>query len=433
MMRIFMNYLIKVMLKKTAFCSLLLIFSISLAAQIPFKVTIDECQQWAVAQSSANVQKELNEQLLQVKLNDASSHYYPSLEVNGWASLQSQMPQLPTSIPGVEILSKDNYRIGLDLNQVLFDGGKIIYNRKFERLDNENEIHKLDLSINKIKEQIIMIYLNLLIIDKQTNILKTVQQTLDEQMSQLQFLLKEGVIYGNAVTQLEVEMLKVEQQMGELLATKESMKSSLSILTGKDLTNAEFVTPEIDWVALNTESNRLEFKIFANQISGLDYQRKLHYATTVPQIKLMVTGGYGRSTFDFFDNDFNWYYFVGVNLNVPVINWAKTTGVGNIINLQKSIMESQKSDFEKGNQIEIQEKINEIKRIESLLVLDKQITEKYEELTSTYRIQLLNGIITVYDYLKQQNDETSSLINQEVHRIQLLKAKYELLALKGKL
>jgi outer membrane protein TolC len=428
-----MNYLIKVMLKKTAFCSLLLIFSISLAAQIPFKVTIDECQQWAVAQSSANVQKELNEQLLQVKLNDASSHYYPSLEVNGWASLQSQMPQLPTSIPGVEILSKDNYRIGLDLNQVLFDGGKIIYNRKFERLDNENEIHKLDLSINKIKEQIIMIYLNLLIIDKQTNILKTVQQTLDEQMSQLQFLLKEGVIYGNAVTQLEVEMLKVEQQMGELLATKESMKSSLSILTGKDLTNAEFVTPEIDWVALNTESNRLEFKIFANQISGLDYQRKLHYATTVPQIKLMVTGGYGRSTFDFFDNDFNWYYFVGVNLNVPVINWAKTTGVGNIINLQKSIMESQKSDFEKGNQIEIQEKINEIKRIESLLVLDKQITEKYEELTSTYRIQLLNGIITVYDYLKQQNDETSSLINQEVHRIQLLKAKYELLALKGKL
>lgn len=432
-MRIFMNYLIKVMLKKTAFCSLLLIFSISLAAQIPFKVTIDECQQWAVAQSSANVQKELNEQLLQVKLNDASSHYYPSLEVNGWASLQSQMPQLPTSIPGVEILSKDNYRIGLDLNQVLFDGGKIIYNRKFERLDNENEIHKLDLSINKIKEQIIMIYLNLLIIDKQTNILKTVQQTLDEQMSQLQFLLKEGVIYGNAVTQLEVEMLKVEQQMGELLATKESMKSSLSILTGKDLTNAEFVTPEIDWVALNTESNRLEFKIFANQISGLDYQRKLHYATTVPQIKLMVTGGYGRSTFDFFDNDFNWYYFVGVNLNVPVINWAKTTGVGNIINLQKSIMESQKSDFEKGNQIEIQEKINEIKRIESLLVLDKQITEKYEELTSTYRIQLLNGIITVYDYLKQQNDETSSLINQEVHRIQLLKAKYELLALKGKL
>lgn len=429
----FMNKSTKMIPKKAVFIFLFSFFHFFLIAQTPFVVTIDECQQWAAAQSSANVQKELNAQLLQVKLNDASSHYYPSLEINGWVSYQSQTPQLPTSIPGVETLSKDSYRIGLDFYQVIFDGGKIIYNRKHEHLDNKNEIHKLDISINKIKEQIITIYLSLLIIDKQSNVLSTVQQTLNEQMAQLQVLLKEGVIYGNAITQLEVEMLKVEQQQGELLANKESLKSSLAILTGKDLTYAEFVVPKIDMVTLSTQSSRLEFKIFENQISGLDYQRKLHYATTIPQIGLLATGGYGRPTFDFFSNSFDWYYFVGINLNIPVINWAKTTGVGRIINLQKSILEAKKSDFEKGNQIEIQEKINEIKRIENLLVLDKQIIDKYQELTATYRTQLLNGIVTVYDYLKQQNDETNSLINQEVHRIQLLKAKYELMALKGEL
>jgi hypothetical protein len=44
---------------------------------------------------------------------------------------------------------------------------------------------------------------------------------------------KEGVVYGNADDQLELEAPKIEQQKGELKATKESINSSLSILTGK--------------------------------------------------------------------------------------------------------------------------------------------------------------------------------------------------------
>lgn len=396
-------------------------------------VTIEECQQWAIAQSSANVQKELNEQLLKVKISDASSHLYPSLEINGLVSYQSDVPQLPTSIPGVDVLAKDQYRVGLELYQVVFDGGKVFYNRRFERLANQTEIHKLNLTINQLKEQVITIFLNLLIIEKQTVILSNVEQTIKEQLDQLRVLLKEGVIYGNAVAQLEVEGLKIEQQKGELQATKESLISSLSILTGKDLSNATFLAPEIVEVEANTNSNRLEYRIFENEISGLDYQRKLHFANTIPQISLIGIGGYGRTTFDIFNNNFDWFYFVGLYVRIPVINWAKTAGVGNIINLQKSILEAQESDFEKANKIEIQEKLNEIKRIENLLILDNQITQKYKDITATYRIQLSNGTITVYDFIKQQNDEIQSLMNQEVHAIQLLKAKYELQALKGKL
>lgn len=396
-------------------------------------VTIEECQEWAIAQSSANVQKELNEQLLKVKINDASSHFYPTLEINGLISYQSQVPQLPLSIPGIDAISRDQYRVGLDLYQVLFDGGKIFYNRRYEKLANETEIYKLNLSINQLKEQVIAIYLNLLIIEKQIIILSNVESTIAEQLAQLRVLLKEGVIYATAVDQLELEELKIEQQKGELEATKESLISSLSILTGKELSQAEFKTPEFIEIEFNTNSKRLEYAIFENEISGLDYQRKLHYANTIPHISLIGTAGYGRTTFDIFSNNFDWFYFVGINFRIPVINWTKTAGVGNIIKLQKSILMAQESDFEKSNKIAIQEKLNEIRRIENLLVLDNQITEKYKSLTSTYRIQLMNGTITAYDFIKQQNDEIQSLISREVHSIQLLKAKYELLALKGNL
>ena len=396
-------------------------------------VTIEECQQWAVAQSSANVQKELNEQLLKVKLSDATSHYYPSLELLGVISYQSDVPQLPLTVSGMDKISKDQYRVGLELYQVLFDGGKIFFNRRYEHLANNTEINKLDLTINKLKEQVISLYLNLLIIDKQYAILTNVEKSMSDQLNQLRIMLKEGVIYGNAVVLLEVEQLKIEQQKGELQATKGSIIASLSILTGKDLSHAEFIVPDVADEEANTESFRLEYNIFKNNIAGLDYKKKLHYANTVPQISLIGIGGYGRSTFNLFSNQFDWFYYVGIFFRVPVINWAKTTGVGNIINFQKSILEAQQSDFEKENKISIQEKLNEIRRIEEMLRLDKQITDKYKEITATYRIQLANGSITVYDYIKQQNDEIQSLINQELHAFQLLKAKYELKALKGKL
>jgi hypothetical protein len=66
---------------------------------------------------------------------------------------------------------------------------------------------------------------------------------------------------------------------------------------------------------------------------------------------------------------------VGVRLNIPLIDWAKTSGVSNIINLQKSILSAKEVDFERANKVKIQEKLNEVKRIEDLLLLDKQIAE----------------------------------------------------------
>jgi len=395
-------------------------------------VTLEECQQWAISQSSANVQKELNAQLLNVKLDNAASHMFPTLEINGFLSFQSQVPQLPLSL-GVDKLSRDHYGIYLDFQQVLYAGSKLRYGRQYERMMNKSDIDKLDLSIHELKEKIISIYLNLLILDKQISLLSSVANTINEQLDQLNKLLKSGVVYGNTVAQLELEALKIEQQKGGLTSTKESLITSLSIITGKQLQGATFVVPESPNIQRNSSSSRLEFSLFEYSKKGLDYQRKFQISNSLPNFTFFASGGYGRPAFNTFSNKFEWSYILGIKFNIPVITWAKTIGIGNIINLQKKILESQERDFEKSNQIEIEDKWNEIQKIENLILLDKQITEKYKIITETSKIQLLNGTITAYDFIKQQNDELQSLINQEVHVMQLLKAKFEFLALKGEL
>lgn len=400
----------------------------------PTIVTIDQCQQWAVSQSSANKQKELNSQLLKVKLNNAGSHLFPKLEINGDVSYFSEAYQTNPYL--LNLPQKTQYHVGLDFEQVVMDGFKLYYGRQYEKLLNEAEIYKVELSINEMKEQIIAIYLNLLILDKQLAVLTNAQTTLDQQKNQMQVLEANGIIPASSIAQLEVEILKVAQSKGELKATKESLISSLSILTGQDLSNADFAMPDVPQTDINASSVRLEYNVFENAKRTMDYQRKLHLSSSMPKISLFATGGYGQpfyNTYYFLNPNANWYYAVGVRFKVPLIDWAKTSGIGKAINLQKTILESQQSDFEKSNRISIQEKNNEIKRIEDLLVLDNQITAKQKEITKAFSIQLLNGTISTYDYIKQQNGETQSLIDQEVHNIQLLKAKYELMALKGRL
>lgn len=423
-------------MQKVALVFFVILFSFVQTLSSQEIVTMKQCQEWAVSQSSANVQKELNAELLKVKLNDVSSHLYPKLEINGRISYQSDVPQLPDAFyTGYDLdrLSRDHYGITMDFEQVAFDGLKSLYGKKYEKMMNMTEINKLDLKINDLKEQVLAIYMNLLILDKQLVLLQNVEKTIDEQLEQLRVLHKEGVVYGNAVSELELQALKIEQQRSELVSTKKTLVASLSIITGKDLSNVTFEVPEEPVVDHQGTSSRLELDIFETSMMGLDFQRKMFVFNSLPTISVYATGGYGRPAYNFFDNNFKWFYQVGVNFKVPLISWAKTVGVGDIVMLQRQILESQRTEFKVFNSMKIQEKSNEIIKLENLLLLDQKITQKYAEITAAYKIQLLNGTITAYDYIKQQNDELQSLINQEVHSMQLLKAKFEMLALQGKL
>lgn len=396
-------------------------------------VTIEQCQQWAVSQTSANVQKDLNGQILKTNYHNAGAHLFPKLSINGRFAYESVDAPPLTPFDQNPEWARMQYHIGLDLEQVVFDGCKLFYGRQFARLQNDAEIYKIELSMNEIKAQVINLYLSLLILDKQIGIIQNVQSTFDDQLKQLRVLYKEGVIPQNDVSQLELEALKMEQNHDELQAKRESIISTLSILTGQDLSEATFTMPELSDFSATAPSNRLEFSIFENQLAQMEFQRKLHFSNSLPKISLFATGGYGRPDYQFYFARPDWYYMAGVSLRVPLIDWAKSTGVAKVIGIQKQILESQEADFKKSNQIAIQDKLNEINRLEHLIVLDKAINEKYAELTKTYSSQLANGTITVTDYIRQHNDELTSLMNQEIHNIQLLKTKYELMALRGEL
>ena len=56
---------------------------------------------------------------------------------------------------------------------------------------NRNGLHKLDLSLNRIKDQVIDVYLNLLIINKKIELLAIADASINEQYENAKVLLKE--------------------------------------------------------------------------------------------------------------------------------------------------------------------------------------------------------------------------------------------------
>ncbi|MBO7490983.1 MAG: TolC family protein [Bacteroidales bacterium] len=421
--------MVKSFFKKSVWLWGLLCISLTLSAQE--YVTLEQCQQWAISQTSANVQKDLNDQILKTNLNNESSYLFPKLSINGRFSYGNVDVSYPHPWADDINMARMQYHIGLDFEQVVFEGFRMHFGRQFARLQNEAEIAKIDLSLNEVKDKIVSIYLNLLIVNKQMGIIKSVQNTYDEQIKRLKVMLQEGVISQNTLSQLEVEALKMQQTYDELQANRESLVSTLEILTGRDFSNTEFLMPELPDVDNLDTNARLEYKLFDNQMRQMDFQRKIYLSNSLPKVALFATGGYGRPDYQFYLSRPDWYYLAGVTLKVPLIDWARSSGFGKVIDIQKEVLASQEADFRKSNMISIKEKQNEIVRIEKLIQLDSSITAKYAELTKTYSGQLANGTVTVFDYIKQHNDELQSRMNQELHHIQLLKAKYELMALKG--
>ncbi len=393
-------------------------------------VSLTECQTWAAAQSAAGVQQQLQEEFLQLKLKNASAHLLPSFEMNGEISYQSHVPQLPLAW-GVDELSKGHSGITLDFEQSVFQGGKYFYTRDYEKLNHDAELFELQNSINQLKEEVLLLYLNALIVDQQILLLASVENTINEQLQQLNALLKEGVVYGNAVAQLELEALKLEQQKNELLATKKTLARSLTIITGKDLSSAQFIVPELPEVTTEVPSQRIEYEQFNNQHARLDFQKKLHLSKNLPHLSVFATGGYGRPTYDIFSNQFDWFYMVGARIKVPITPWFTASGVEEGVQLQKKLLASKESDFTKFNTIKIEEKGNEIAKIEAQLALDHKIINKHAEIIKIAKVQLLNGEITAYDFIQQRSAEMEAQLQKEVHALLLIQAKYELMGLLG--
>lgn len=400
-------------------------------------VTLEQCHNWAVVNAPTHAQISKYEQLADIKQKEAVWSYLPKFEINAQATYQDPVLKIETENHLMEQFfpefPHDYYKFTFDLNMPIYDGGTTSNTKKYNRINSDLDLLNTEVTLFQLQEQINTIYLNIFFSEESLNILALHLENLNRDIAKVKASVENGTVLKSSLDILEAEKLKIEQQMVENHARRNYLIRMLSEYTGQDLSNATFVLPEVHVDMAEMATNRPEREMFSLQHEGLGYQKNLLRAQSLPKLNLFASGGYARSTYNMFDTDFGWQYMAGVSLKIPLINWFYTKVGQDYLSVQQEVIELQLDDYERNMRIQLLQKLSDIEKYTALIEQDKLIVEKRKSVIEATQTQLEEGVVTVNDYLKELNNQSEALFNQQLHKLQLLQAKIDFNALKGDL
>jgi outer membrane protein TolC len=405
-------------------------------------LTLNECYKKAyTAAPIAGEQKAYND-IWSLRDKNLARGWLPTLDANGSFIYNSSVVNMTDvlgslPVPGIADLIKplphEQYKVTLDINQVIYDGGAIKSTRALEKADLSINEMQTETDLYKLRGQINTCYFSLLLLDRQKDLLQNYLELINKRIVSVNSALASGVVLKSDIDVLSSEKIKLEQQLGGNNISKESLLEILSSLTGSDIdASTEFVLPSVEQM-LTDELTRPELQIFDLRKEQLDASRQLIQSKRMPKAFGFATFGYGNPPgSNFFRDEFAPYYIFGAGLKWNIFDWNKVKNEKQVVSLQQSIIDNRKNDLTGNLKRLLDAKRAEISNLESLLKTDMELIEIRKRITSAAESQYENGTITATDYLNELNSERQALINLEIHKINLAMARVEYLNISGK-
>lgn len=415
----------------------LLLFMLLLPVKFAFAqnaVTLSDCQEWAREQHPLLDQKELYQQISELNLENNETNYLPQVIMKAQATYQSDVTKVGLSMPGINIptVSKDQYKIYLDVNQNIWDGGLTKANEVLENAQAETNQQGVEVELYKIKEQVNTLFFSSFLVQQNLEVLARKQETLEAKRSVLESGVRNGAVLQSDLDLILAELVKVKQLKIELESNRETVLAALAILTGKQSSDLENLTIEQENVSLNDQLERPEMNLFEKQSNVLSASTDLLQKKRNPKLFGFGQAGYGRPGLNMFNSKFDTYYLVGVGLNWSVFDWKNTKREKEVIELKQELIQTQQQQFERSVNIALDSELKKINQLNELIESDSELITLQERITKSSAAKLENGTITMSDYIKDLNAEMTARITYETHKVQLEEAKINYQNILGK-
>jgi len=398
-------------------------------------ITLQYCQTEAFNNYPLLKNKSLLQNTSDLKVRNVNTNRLPQINLNGQATYQSDAIDITLPLPGGQTRSisqsKDQYKATLDVNQLLFDGGTTRYQRQLEIAALNSDLQQVDVDLFKIKEQVNNVYFLLLSLQANRRLLNSTLNQILEREKFVASSVKNGVLMSSDLDALVAERLQIEQQISEIDTNQKSALGVLSLFINKSLSDsAKFELPTIE-LNITEPVKRPEYTLFDLQAKRLDASKQLTGSMLMPKVYAFAQAGYGRPGLNMLSNDFSSFYIIGAQLKWNLWDWHKNKRDRAAVDIQKQMITTQRETFDKNLNIDLQNRLAAVQKLEEALKRDDQIVELRGRVTKASASRLENGVITSTDYLTDLNAETMAKINLEVHKIQLVQAKANYLVAKG--
>ena len=388
-------------------------------------LTLAHCYELAQQHAPLRRQQALND--AQVANNQhrlAVQRSLPQLALNGQASYQSEVTRVPVDVPGfsVPVVAKDQYRLTLDANQTLYDGGATRRQQEVETLAGQVNNQVVEVSLYRVREQVNSLFFGALLTDETARLRQALQADLTQRRKVLTARRANGAATGQDLARLDAELVGLGQQLRDLAVSRAGLLRQLGELVGQPvLPETRLQAP----VELPAALPRPELALYGRQRVQLAGQQKAGDARMAPRLSLFGQVGYGRPTLDFLRNDFRPYGQGGVRLSWALNNYYTRREDRETIRLSQEAVGVQQAAFEQSQRMALAGQQAAVDRCRALLETDSELIGLRERIRATATVQLDNGIIGFSDYFTEANNLAQARLNEQLHRLQLLQAQVD--------
>jgi outer membrane protein TolC len=405
-------------------------------------LTLKECYDKAYTANALAGEKNSYSDISKLKDLNLVKGWLPTLDANGSLVYNSSVVDMSGVLGGLPIpgiagaikpLPHEQYKITVDINQVIYDGGAIKGARDLEKADLNINQKQTETDLYKIRGQINSIYFNLLLLARQKEQLNNYLEIIKKRIASMQSAINNGMILKSDADVLTSEKIKIEQQLAENEIRKTSFIKILSDLTGGKIdSSAELIQPALSDEP-SDELTRPELQLFDLRKVQLAAGMKVIESKRMPKAVGFASLGYGNPPgSNFFKNEFAPYYVIGASIKWNIFDWNKAKNEKQIISFQQTIIDNRKNELTDNLKRLLESKKSEILSLNALLETDSELITLRKRITASAESQYQNGTLTATDYLNELNSERQAVINYEIHKINLSMAKVEYLNISGK-
>lgn len=398
--------------------------------------TLEECQQLACDHYPVIRQYDLIRQSEQYDLSNAARSWLPQISFLAQATWQNRVPEFPSALSGMldqagvslRGLDKDQYKVALEVNQTIWDGGQSQADRRVIEATADEHRQATEVDLYAVKGRVNDLYFGILLLEERLGQTDLTIALLQSNLDKVRSLVTNGVAMQTDADAVEAELLSVQQQRVQIEASRESYRRMLELFIGQRLAE-RLERPELV-EAVSGESARPELAWIDAQQERLAAQELSVKSATRPRFGVFAQGYYGYPGLDYFagmiSTDWTWNALIGVKMSWNFgAYYTKKNRLSNL-RVAKQQLDIQRDVFLFNTDLQVAEEQGNISRLRRALADDDRIVALRRSVREAAESKLRNGVIDTNDLLRKIIDEASARSARSLREVELLKAIYEL-------
>ena len=398
--------------------------------------TLEECQRAAEGNYPLIRQYGLIEKTTSLNVANIQKGWLPQVTALAQATLQSDVTAFPDKLQTVfqqtgitmDGLKKDQYRVGIDVQQTVYDAGNIKSQKEIARRQGELQSRQNEVTMYNVRKRVNEMYFSLLLVDEQIRLNADLQTVLEGNEKKLAAMLKGGTASESDWQNVKAERLNVVQKMTGLQSQRTALARMLSIFCGIEVNG--LVKPEMPENMNPSINLRPELKALDAQLRLTDAQERALDAAMMPRLGVFAQGYYGYPGYNMFEDmmshKFSWNGMIGARLtwNIGALYTRKNDKAK--LQVQRETTEVNRERFLFDNNLEQIEQNENISRYRQMMTDDEEIISLRSSIRKAAESKLAHGIIDVNDLVREINSENKARVEQCIHEIEMLKEIYDL-------